>query len=119
MRTRKWEAVVLETEELSGATLSQNSTVVPLKHGLAGSLLPGGEDGVDVQERADPAAVPPSLVTSAPGFQARTAWGVSQLPLPCSPSAPPSALTPQVPGETSAMTCWWLLTPSPTPCRPW
>ena len=27
--------------------------------------------------------------------------------------------SPQVRGETSAMTCWWLPTPSPTPCHPW
>lgn len=27
--------------------------------------------------------------------------------------------SPQVRGETSAMTCWWRPTPSPTPCHPW
>lgn len=31
----------------------------------------------------------------------------------------PVCALPQVRGGTSAMTCWWLLTPSPTPCPRW
>lgn len=73
-----------ETEELCGATLSQNSAVVPSKHWTCQApALP--VEKTDVPGACRPAAVPPPLVTSAPGFQGRTAWGISRRPLPCSP----------------------------------
>lgn len=75
-----------------------------------GDLLMLGEQVELLPPFSYPAPLPKGLVDGG------ISWALSS---PCPTCIAICSDSPQVRGETSTMTCWWLPTPSPTPCHPW